>query len=268
MNRPKMNDALICRVAADEWVEHNYDHLLSESYFHSEQGAESFANTLAEAARCGYLDAHALARNARIQTNDDIIEDLESFSAHHHSVYDRTVKQWMRAWAPTRPFTGEYSRIVVKTSDGEISGIGQINSYTEDTGKLYLYTDANKNNPKIMSHRSGLFSTALILNWEEVVSAQSLSDSDDALISEYKANLIRFEEDAKAYAAFNDAKQQLSSDVKKHRGLTVDEAIAIFNDLNVNETDIPKLISALNKVGIQKRIQKNAISNDQLSRLI
>jgi homoaconitase/3-isopropylmalate dehydratase large subunit len=119
-----------------------------------------------------------------------------------------------------------------------------------------------------MAHRYGIFSTGIVLNWEDVTEVLPLTADDEILISDYKAKLIKDEEDTKAYVALNNAQKQMSADVKKYKDLSLEEANAIFNDLNVDENDIPKLISALSKVGIQKRIDNVANTQVQTTRLI
>jgi hypothetical protein len=134
--------------------------------------------------------------------------------------------------------------------------------------QLYLYPDKNLKDAKIMAHRYGIFSTGIVLNWEDVTEVLPLTADDEILISDYKAKLIKDEEDTKAYVALNNAQKQMSADVKKYKDLSLEEANAIFNDLNVDENDIPKLISALSKVGIQKRIDNVANTQVQTTRLI
>jgi hypothetical protein len=268
MKGPTFNDVLICKISAEEWVEDNYDHLFAQKYFNTTSGAEAFASSLGNAARHGYLDSHTLARNMKIDTNDDVIDDFDSFSSHHYNVYSRTIKKWILGWSPDRPFDGEYARTTVATEAGEYVGIARINNDNVNEAQLYLYPDKNLKDAKIMAHRYGIFSTGIVLNWEDVTEVLPLTADDEILISDYKAKLIKDEEDTKAYVALNNAQKQMSADVKKYKDLSLEEANAIFNDLNVDENDIPKLISALSKVGIQKRIDNVANTQVQTTRLI
>lgn len=269
MKRPNLTDELICQVAAEEWVEKNLDHLKREDYFYSEAGAKSFTKSLAEAARRGTIDAHALARHAKIETDDDTIEDLESFIAHHQSVFNRTVKQWKKGWAPKRPFEGEYGRVTFNICDDlAYTGIARIDNCLDEEGQLHLYLDKNKDDAKIMANPYGLFSSARIMNWEDVTDVHPLTDEDHRLIAEYQARVIQFEEESKANKAYNVAKQRMASDVKQHNSLNIAEANAIFSDLNVADKDIPLIISALTKVGIHKRLEGSDASKELLNRLI
>lgn len=269
MKRPNPTDELICQVAAEEWVENNLLHLKREDYFYSEAGAKSFTNSLAAAARHGTIDAHALARYAKIDTDDDTIEDLESFIAHHQSVFNRTVKQWKQGWPPKRPFEGEYGRVTFNISnDVAYIGIARIDNHLDEDGQLHLYLDDNKDDAKIMANPFGLFSSARIMNWEDVTEVYPLTDEDQRLIAEYQARVIQFEEESKANMAYNAAKQRMASDVKQHQSLNIDDATAIFSDLNVADKDIPMIISALTKVGIHKRLEGADASRELLNRLI
>lgn len=269
MKRPNLTDELICQIAAEEWVEKNFDHLQSEDYFLTEVGAEAFAKALAQAARRGPIDAHALARYAAIETDDDTIEDLEGFIAHHQSVFNRTVKKWKQGWPPKRPFEGEYGRVIFNICDDlTYAGIARIDNRLEEEAQLHLYPDGNKDNKKIMANPYGLFSSARIMNWEDVNEVHSLTDDDQRLIAEYEAKVIQFEEESKANKAYNLAKQRMASDVKQHNTLSIEDACSIFSDLNVSDKDIPLIISALTKVGIHKRLEGADASQELLNRLI
>lgn len=269
MKRPNPTDELICQVAAEEWVEKNLLHLKREDYFYSEAGAKSFTKSLAEAARRGPNDAHALARFAKIETDDDTIEDLEGFIAHHESVFNRTVKQWKQGWPPKRPFEGEYGRVTFNIGDDlAYIGIARIDNRLDEEAQLHLYLDNNKDDAKIMANSFGLFSSARIMNWEDVTYVHPLTDEDQRLIAEYKARVIQFEEESKANKAYNVAKQQMASDVRQHNSLNIDDANAIFSDLNVADKDIPLIISALTKVGIHKRLEGADASKELINRLI
>lgn len=259
MDRPHKTDELICRVAAEEWVESRLDQLLGDDYFATSHGQESFTNGLVEGMKRGPYDAHSLARYARISTSDEVIDDLEDFMAYHENVYVRTVKQWRQGWHPKRPFDGEYGRITVRRRGNELrSGIAKIDKALDDVAQLHLYPDTNKDDVKIMKNPYGVFGSANVLDWEDVVEATDLSPEDLQLISDHKAKVTQFELETAANRAYNAAKQQISSDIKKHSNLEIEAANAIFDDLKINEADIPLIISALQKVGIQRRIAGNS----------
>jgi len=60
------------------------------------------------------------------------------------------------------------------------------------------------------------------------------------------------------------AKQTLEDDVKKYREMSLEEAQAVFSRLNVPETEIPKAITALQKVGIQARLNLEQMPSSKL----
>lgn len=255
MKRPAMHDALICTVAAEEWVENNVDHLMAEDYFLSPLGQGSFAKTLGEALQRNPYDAHSLARYAKLGTDADTLEDMEGLLAHLRNVYSKTMRQWKTGWPPTRPFEGVYGRVSFALKDTKVySGIAKIEASEEQDATLHVYLDSNKDDSKIMNSRFGFFGSARIVNWEDVTEAIELTQTDLSMIADHEALVAQFDRESKANNALHRAKQKLSADIKVHSKIDIERVNEIFGGLNISDDDIPLIISVLNKIGVQKRL--------------